>query len=299
MLQACLIEVQEGGKKEDVVHRLRTQYAPLLVLDTCQRLETYGYALPCDPDIRIREVWDESGALLRLARIAAGLQSRILGELEILGQVRLAYKHFQLHSGQKHTALDRLFQDALAIARKARKISGIDSNLTSLGGLAAREMIDALGSETPVAVVGAGSLARSVTRYLNKRGRMPVRIASRCPDNALRLAAEYGGFASGMDDLAHLFTDVGGIICATAAPHPVVYPEHLEHARAPVKIIDLGEPADCAPDLLALPNVHYTSLLDIESRAECNNGERVAAAERAEQIIEQAISSLHALRVHG
>lgn len=299
MLKACVIELKEPSRRAEVVQDLRNGEVPMLVLDTCQRLETYSFTTPTHPEVVVQEIWNESGALLRLSRIAAGLQSRILGELEILGQVRNAYKVFQSSAAASDTRLDRVFQDVLAIARKARKHSGIDQNLTSLGGLAAREMIESLDPQTPVAVMGSGSLARSVTRYLKKRGGMPIRVASRCPENAFRLAAEFGCFASGIENLTHLFEGVGGIICATAAPHPVVYAEHLNQAKKPLKVIDLGEPADCDISVQELPYVDYADLLTVEDRAQLNSDERKNAASIAERIIQDAVAEWHDRRVRS
>lgn len=272
--------------RESTLRRLRTEgESPVLVLATCQRLEVYGYRLPDLEGVRIRHEWSEAQAVERFARIAGGLESRILGELEIMGQVRQAYKDFHLIQGVNGQELDRIFQQGVSLGRRARKESGIDANLTSLGGLAARQMVNRMGPEDPVAVIGSGSLASSVARYLGKRGKMPVRVASRCPDNALNLAMEVGGFATGLDDLMHLMENVAGVITATAAPHPVLFPEHVEQARKPLLLIDLGEPADCSTAVQNLEGVEYLDLLAIEEKAQTNTVEREARAEKAGHLI--------------
>ena len=132
--------------------------------------------------------------------------------------------------------------------------------MTSLSGLAARALLRRVEPGTPLAVVGSGSLAGSAARYLAKRGKSAVRVSSRCPDNAITLAMEVGGFGSGLDDLQHLLKDAGGILTATAAPHPLLYPHHLENARRPLHIVDLGVPADCSPEVPQLDHVDYVSL---------------------------------------
>lgn len=283
---ACELELVENENREAVVNTLtRELQHPLLVLNTCQRLECFGYSVPTDPRWRVVGQWEAAEAFERMARITAGLESRIIGELEVLGQVRTAYKLFREVTTGNEKILDRIFQEALALGREARRVSEVDRNLTSLSALAARTMMHHLPPTAPVAVVGAGSLAGSVARYLNKRGNHPVRITSRCPDNAFNLAMELGGFSTALDEIGHLFEGVSGIISATAAPHALIYPHHLEQAGRPLMIIDLGEPPDCDTSVKTLPGVTYVSLLEIENMAHINTEDRMKRAEVAARVI--------------
>ena len=279
------VRVESNTERPRVVEQLRRDN--WFVLDTCQRLEVFGHGNP--GDIHGAEIiarWTAAESFERLVRIAAGLESRVLGELEVLGQVRNAYKCFRERTGGDLADLDRMFQDVLALARKARRESGIARDLTSLSGLAAREMLDRVGSGNPVAVVGSGALAKSVVRYLGKRGNSPVRVAGRCPDKAMSLALTAGGFGASLDDLSHLLDGACGVISATAAPHPVLFPHHLERAADPLLVIDLGEPPDCCGNTQADPRVNYLGLRDIEERANGNRKGRAAAAEIAGRIIQ-------------
>ena len=286
-LLAFELEAADPIARHCAVEKLRAQNPPMLVLNTCQRFECWGLGDFSADNVRVQNHLAAADAFERLARIAAGLESRILGELEILGQVRESYKAFRESGGATHSKLDRIFQDALSLARKARRESEIDSNLTSLGALASRELMARVPAAAPVAVVGAGSLAVSVVRYLAKRGDYPVRVSSRCPENALRLAAEVGGFSAGLDQLAHMLDGVSGIITATAAPHAVIYEQHLIGAKKPLTIIDLGVPADCAPEVQKMDGVDYISLLEVEERAQLNSEERRQRAEIAAKIIHE------------
>lgn len=256
-----------------------------LVLDTCQRLEWFGWTLPPLPVQRWTKTSSGAGAFERLARIAAGLESRVLGELEILGQVREAYRQFREMGGADEAALDRVFQDALALARKARRQSRIDRSMISLATIAARELLARAPAGAPLAVLGSGSLATSVARRLAKLGSAPIRVAGRCPENALRVAAEVGGFAGGLDRLASMLDGVAGIVCATAAPHPVLYARHLASAVRPLTIIDLGVPPDCAADVFGLDGVCCLSLGEIEARASVSLEERRRRAVVASRLI--------------
>ena len=290
-LKATALDIPDPIWRERVARTLRTQsMSPLLVLSTCQRLETYGWnpATPLPVGITARRI-DEGEAIRRLARIAAGLESRVVGELEVMGQVRQAYKEFHARFGKDEARLDRVFQQAIALARKARRESGVDANLTGLAGLTARRVMESVPEDTPVAVVGSGTLAKSVARYLGKRSQLPVHVSSRCPENAMKLAMEVGGFASGLDELVPVLARVDVVVTATAAPHPLIYNRHLQSERKRRRlIIDLGEPPDCAPEVHGRTDLDYVGLLELEAHAQSNTQERMERAARAEKIIATA-----------
>ena len=296
-LTAIELEPVAPMAREAVVRALADNgRGSFLVLNTCQRLECFGFG---DADgvehASVLRTWSGAAAFERLVRIAAGLESRILGELEVLGQVRDAYRRFREQGGATDNVLDRVFQDALALARKARRESGIDRTLTSLSSLASQALMERVAEGAPVAVIGSGTLGSSVVRCLSDRGRHPIRIAGRCPANALRLAAEVSGFGAGLDDLAPMLNGAGGIVTATAAPHPVLYPHHVEHALRPLVIVDLGTPPDCSAEVAALDGVTYIGLAAIEDRAQINLGERQRKAEVAEQVIREGVCKWAAL----
>lgn len=282
------LELKIPEQREQIVSALeRASDRPLLVLNTCQRLECYGFGEPASSDLTIARKHEHAFAFERLARIAAGLESRILGELEVLGQVREAYRRFVTSGGCSNTTLDRVFQDALSLARKARRESGIDRQLTSLGSVAARELLARVPAGQPLAVVGSGDLAGKVARYLGERGKAPIRVVGRCPENAVSLAQKVGGFGAGLDQLAPQLEGVVGIVTATAAPHPVLYAHHLTKARCPLAIVDLGVPPDCADDVRRMDSLTYLGLADVEAKVQCNEAERRACAEKAAVIIRE------------
>ena len=152
---------------------------------------------------------------------------------------------------------------------------------------AARELLMRVPAGEPIAVVGSGSLAGSIARFLGKRGTCPIRVAGRCPDNAVTLANEVGGFGVGLDKLMPLFEGVAGIITATAAPHPVVYAHHLDTARRPLTIVDLGVPPDCDAGVWGLPELTYVGLREVEAHAHVNIRDRQRRAEDAARIIRE------------
>lgn len=287
------LDAPEPTQRARLVKQLRERATnPVLVLDTCQRLEVYGWQSPDLEELDVVDTACAQEALRRLARIAAGLESRIVGELEIMGQVREAYRQFSERYGKQDTRLDRLFQDAIALARKARRESKVDQTLTSLGALTARHIMSNVPEDATVAVIGSGSVAQSVSRYLGKRSKLPLRVTSRCPEHAMRLAMEVGGFHCGLDELAPMLDDAQVVVTATAAPHPLVYTHHLPVLKNQPKrlIIDLGEPPDCNTCVQARDDVEYIGLLAVEEMAQTNTAERVERGKVAAAIIEKAAS---------
>ncbi len=279
------VEVQEPVRRATTAALLAERLAGRgLVLNTCQRLEWYAFAEPQGLDLPGRR-WSGAEAFERLARIAAGLESRLVGELEILGQVRDAYRRFRELGGRDDQALDRVVQEALALARRARRESRIDESMTSLATLAVRRLLHDVSVNEPIAVIGSGSLATTVARRLARKGACAIRVAGRCPEHAVRVAAQCGGFAGGFDALASLLANVRGIVCATAAPHPVLYARHLSAAGRPLWIVDLGAPPDCAEDVARMEQVTVIPLRDIEAMAQLSLDERRRRAEIAARII--------------
>lgn len=288
---ACELELVGPEVRPYVVAHLRAQStSPLLVLDTCQRLETVGDCVPRHGQIRVLRSWLNESAFERLTRIAAGLESRILGELEILGQVRTAYRCFRKCAAGNHRRFDRILQESLALARKARRESGIDRNHTSLGALAAREMTSRVERGALLAVIGSGSLASSVARHLHQCGGAPLRVASRRAERAEELASAVDGDYGGLDRLSDLLTGVVGIVTATSAPCPVLYPCHLIRAARPLTIVDLATPSDCSEDISHMSAVEHVGLPVVEQKVRNNSAVRRECAETAAQIVSEGTS---------
>ncbi len=269
--------------------RLIAELPGALVLNTCYRLEVYGPETVSMNDAPIGEVYEGVEALERLTRIAAGLESRILGELEVLGQVRAAYKRFQTSPMGAPSNLDGIFQKVLSVARKARRESGIDQLVTSVASLAVSRIARSVQPGEPIAVIGTGSLAGSVARHIIKRSNNPVRIASRCPVRAGDLADRLGVSSASLSDVANLLDGVTGIIAATGAPHPVLLPEHLIRCCRPLYIVDLSVPRDCHPDVDTDQSIIRIPLQQIEEEAGGNWDERRRRAEIAAAIVREAV----------
>lgn len=289
---AChVLSCEDPVTKVQWADRLVAKLPGALVLNTCYRLEVYGPETAVLSDAPITRICSGRDAAERLARIAAGLESRILGELEVLGQVRAAYKRFQVSSLGRTASLDGIFQRVLSVARKARRESGIDQLVTSVASLAVGCIAQHVQPGEPIAVIGTGSLASSVARHIVKRGGHPMRIASRCPVRAGHLADQIGGAGASMSDLRSLLNGVGTIISATGAPHTVISHDHLEGCRRPLLIVDLSVPRDCHPELDADSSIIRIPLEHIEQQAAGNWGERCRRAEIAASIIRNEMTA--------
>lgn len=284
-----VLHCEDPVQKVHWADRLCADLPGALVLNTCQRLEVYGPASLTIPDAPVVESWQGVAALERLARIAAGLESRILGELEVLGQVRVAYKRFRNKPDWRASNVDGLFQKVLSVARKARRESGIDRMVISVASLAVQGLAQHVQNGEAIAVIGTGSLASSVARHVVKRGGYGIRIASRCPERAEGLADQLGASAASLSELSPLLQGVSGIIAATGAPHPVLLPEHVAGCRRPLYIVDLSVPRDCHPDLDKDSSIVRIPLEQIEREASGNLEERGQRAEMAATLIREDI----------
>lgn len=288
-IECQLFGCEDAVAKVRWADRLCADLPAALVLNTCQRLEVYGTRLALPAEAPVTERFAGTVAVERLARIAAGLESRIPGEFEVLGQVRAAYKRFRAHPQWHASPLDALFQKALAAARQARRKSGIDQMATSVAALAVHRLTRQIAPGESVAVIGTGSLAGSVARRLAKQERHPIKIASRCPVRAGNLAGQLGACGASLSDLVDLLEGVSAVITATGAPHPVLRSTHVANSRRPLYIVDLSVPRDCHPELDEDPSVIQIPLESIEGEALINMDERRQRAAKAAAIIAEAV----------
>jgi glutamyl-tRNA reductase len=255
---------------------------------------------------------DESAAL-HLFRVAAGLDSLIPGEGEILGQVRDAYE-----AGAPGSLLDRTFRMALHAGRRARLETAIGESPASVPAAAAalaQQVFEGLDGRR-VVLVGAGRTSELTARNLRSRGATVTAVVNRTLDHAERLAAELGARALPLDDAAQAVTDADVVVSSTSAPGFVLTGEQLVSALRsrrgrPVLFVDLAVPRDVDPALASVDGCFVYDVDDLEAvvsaslegrRAEAVQAERIVAAEaerfrawQASLAVVPAIASLRAL----
>ncbi len=252
----------------------------LVILSTCNRLELYAVAQTEDFDSLIALIEDTSGVprpnfdshlyccysgadtVPHLFRVAAGLDSLILGEPQILGQVTHAYEAARKQS-TTGPILSALFRSAIRTGKRARAETAISRNPASSSSVAARlaqNVVPNLGN-AQVLIIGAGEMAELAIEALRSRGVKRISVISRTLERAEQLAARWGGQALTFDNLIETLVSADIVISSTSAPHFIITPDKARAAmnhrpHRPLVCIDIAVPRDVAPDVTDIPNVH-------------------------------------------
>jgi glutamyl-tRNA reductase len=234
-------------------------------------------------------------AARHLYRVTSGLESMIVGENEVQGQVRRAYER-ALEAGTTGPLTNRLFGAALATGKRVRTDTAISTGPSSLSSVAvelARQLLEDL-TDRSVLVLGSGETAELLARPLADRGARPVFVASRRHQRALELAERHGGRAIGFDALPVELERTDIVVAATASPHAIVGPEELgvvmqSRDGRPLLMIDLAVPRDIDPACSTLPGVTLYDIDDLQAVVARNHSVRKAEARRAEEIIDEEI----------
>lgn len=251
-------------------------------LETCQRDELY-----CgDGDVTAE-------AARHLFRVAAGLESPLLGEMAILNQIKHAYEE-ALGRGKLPAGINRLFQTALHAGHRARTETAISRGAVSYSqvtvDILCREMPD-LGEKT-VSIIGVNDLTESVLNFLTARGASNLILANRSLDKAVAMADRYGATALPLTEKRRLLGLSDVVISATSAPHTLIHREDYGAGDRRQLLFDLANPQDMEPSVGSLPGKRLYNLRDIERQAEQNLRKRRREAARCEEIIEEEIATL-------
>jgi glutamyl-tRNA reductase len=296
------------------------------LLSTCNRIEFYGVA--SDPGVvgriegafcsrqsfdpeafrRIRLDLNGPAAVRHLIEVAAGLDSQMLGETEIFGQVKEAYAEAQSR-GSTGPVLNRVFQKAFQAAKHVRSHSAITEGQVSVANVAvelAQSIFGGLG-DARILLLGAGEIGEKTAKAFQSRGATALTVASRRLERAMELATALGASALPFEQREQRLADFDIVVCATAAPELVV---SLPAARAamqrrparPLLFVDQALPRDVDPEVAGLENVFLYNLDDLARIAEENRAAREAevsrcramAGERAETVWRQVAEQVSA-----
>jgi glutamyl-tRNA reductase len=306
-----------------VLRMLRTQpaLAESAVLSTCNRTELYAVVgdAGCEGDTLSRALIRNSrigpdelagasylfagdAAVRHLFRVAASLDSMVLGESEIQGQVRAA-RELARQEGTLGPLLDRAFAHALDTGRRVRSKTRVAAGAVSVSSVAVDLARTALGDlrDRRVLLVGAGRAAEATARALLGHGVREVVVANRTAATASRLATRFGGRAVGFDALTGELDAADVVISSTDAAHTILDADDLmatlnPRRRRPVVLIDIAVPRDIDPRVGALPGVRLHNVDDLQRVVEANlNGRRQEAA-RAEVIVTEEVERFTAWR---
>jgi glutamyl-tRNA reductase len=232
-------------------------------------------------------------AVEHLFSVTAGLDSMIVGEAEIQGQVKRAYE-MALVEGVSGPVSNRLFRDALAAGKRVRTETEIARANVSISTVAVRLAADFLGglSERRVLVVGAGENAELTARALRDRGVETLFVANRRYDRALGLAQRFGGRAVTFEDMPRELESADIVVTSTGAPHQIVGREELEFVAAsrmgrPLVLIDLAVPRDIEPSVRDCPGIALYDMDDLQQAVARNLDAREAEVEEALALVRE------------
>lgn len=237
-------------------------------------------------------VHGDQQAIRHLLRVASGLDSMVLGEPQILGQVKAAFQTAQA-AGATGKLLGRLFQHAFSVAKLVRTETSIGASPVSLAFAAvslARQIFAELQHQTAL-LIGAGETIELAARHLHQNGIGRILVANRTLERAHALASQFDGFAIALTEIPHHLPEADILISSTASPLPVLGKGTVETAlkkrrHRPIFMVDLAVPRDIEPEVASLDDVYLYTVDDLEAVIEENRRSRLEAAGEAEEIIE-------------
>jgi len=285
----------------------------VLILSTCNRTEIYCLSSKDGKEAVLDWVHQSNGippgqldehfyahegeeATRHLIRVASGLDSLVLGETQILGQLKEAWQ--QAHeAGTMGTVLDRLFQHTFAAAKNIRTNSGISDHPVSVAYTAvtlARQIFGDLDRNT-VVLVGAGEMVKLCGRYLRDHGIAKLLILNRSREAAEELAGELDASAMTLDRLAEALPRADILISSTASPQHVISVADVKAAlrqrrHRPMFLVDIAVPRDIEPEVARLKDVYLYTIDDLQQVVDENMQQRTNAAEQAGADVEEAVA---------
>ncbi len=306
-----------GAELTQVLQELRaTSHASeLSLLSTCNRTEFHGVA--DQPDLAIERIrsWCEGrlglpdpaaaeslfytvrrlDALRHLIRVSSGLDSMVLGEPQIFGQMKTAYSQ-AIESDTVKSDLHRVFGHVFSVSKKIRSNTGIGSNPVSVASAAVRlsRRVFSDLADSKALLIGAGDTIALAARHLNSEGIAQLSIANRTLAHGQSLADELGGRALPMSSIPQAMQDADIVISSTASQLPVIGKGMVEQAlkarkNKPIFIVDIAVPRDVEEQVGELDNVYLYTVDDLQDIVADNMKERQAEVAKADQIIEQSL----------
>ncbi len=288
-----------------------------VILSTCNRVEIYA-ATPLEPSKAFAELKQflktahafenplgeevytlaEPQSLQHLFKVASGLDSMVLGETEILGQIKTAYE-LARKNNFTGSRLNKIFQRAFNVAKHIRTHTSIQRGSVSVASVAVElaEKIFSSLAEREVLVIGAGEMSEKTARALLSRGAKSIIVANRSFERAEILAKEFSGRAVQFDDWSAEFEKIDIAISSTSAPHHILDRGKLEplmklRKNRPLLLIDIAVPRDIDPAVNFLENVYLYNIDDLQSIANDYLKQRKEEIVRCEQIIAEKVKPL-------
>ena len=313
------VETREryAGSCSEETLRAESGWKEVLMLATCNRVEIYGSA---ETSIATEEVlghlqrcgaaavenaeafyrYDGEACARHLFRVVAGLDSMVIGETEILGQVKKAYAGAR-ESGSAGPLLHRLFQRAFRVAKQVRSKTEITRGAVSVGSVAVDLAVKIFGDlrQCSVLILGAGETSERTARALSSRGVTDIRVSNRSFERAESLAGLVHGRAISFHHWTEQCREIDILISSTSADEPLLTPEVLSpmirgRTDRPLFIIDIAVPRDVAPEVNEMDGVYLYDIDSLQSIAEQSLAMRRQQIAAGEKIIAEHVSDFSA-----
>ena len=312
------VEIREqvvfaGGDIDSALVRLKDidGVDEAVLLSTCNRTEFYTITTDlgrdelrswlhneCDIDQPLGDTLftlDDDAAIRHIFRVACGLDSMVLGEPQILGQLKDAYRYAQ-NAGTAGKRLSRLFQHTFSVAKKVRTDTEIGASPVSVASAAvslAQQFFAGFTKHTAL-LVGAGVTIELVAKHLASRNIGRLFVANRDVEKARDLASQFGGFALPLSELEGTLPEADILITSTAAPEPIITLVQVKRAivarkRKPIFAVDIAVPRDIEPEVAQLDDVYLYTIDDLDKVILQGQGNREAAAADAGKILDDEI----------
>ncbi len=237
----------------------------------------------------------DADAIKHLLRVSCGLDSLVLGEPQILGQVKTAFQ-IASDTGATGKLLSKLFQHAFSAAKQIRTDTAIGNSPVSVAFAAvslAKQIFSELSEQTAL-LIGAGETIELAARHLSQNGIGRVIVANRTVEKAHSLAAELDGYAIALTELSGHLAEADIVISSTASPLPVLGKGTVESAlkerrHRPIFMVDIAVPRDIEPEVADLSDIYLYTVDDLEEVIQENRRSREEAAEQAEEIVDHYV----------
>lgn len=295
--------------------KVRGNLEEVVVVSTCNRVEIYGVGhLGNRANALFQElagseadfsshlyVKEGAAAVEHLFSVASGLDSMVIGETEITGQVKQAYQAAQ-EARLTGRVTNRLFQTALQVAKEVRTQTGIGRGSTSVGSVAvelAERIFDRDLSGRTVMIIGAGKMGEACVRHLAKKAAQAVLVVNRSFEKAVALAGEIGGRAVEFADLSSALKEADIVVSSTGCPHTILNRHDLaevmpQRRNRPLFLVDIAVPRDIDADVQELANVYLYNVDHLEAIVRENVRMRQRELEGCQNIIAERAAALMA-----
>lgn len=308
------VEVREraavrAGEEDALYGHLARHAQEVMLLATCNRTEVYLGGLAGDPVAAFEGAWGHAladhlyvyrgeAAVLHLYRVAAGLDSLVIGETQIQGQVKRAWQAAR-DRGLSGTLLNKVAQGSLAAGKRVRFETGMSDKVVSVSSAAVELAQAALGDlhRRTALILGAGETAELTLTHLRAAGIQDVIVVNRTAERARQLADKLGGRACAHEYLHEVLPEADVVIASSAAPHYVLHGQGVGAALArrggrEMFLIDISVPRILDPDIAAVPGAHLLNLDDLTGVVSRNLQSRRDALPHAQAILREGVAEL-------